>query len=452
MDCLSKNQIHEAVITGYTSEGQGVCRISGRAVFIPGVLAGERCLVRILKVGSSAVYGKLEKLITASAERIDPDCPAFGKCGGCGLLHMSYEEEKRFKLSRVNDAFARIAGLDFRIEEIIGARTRCGYRNKTIFNVAPGPVYGFYRPRSHDVIPAYSCAVQPECANRAADAVMHWMRENDIPAYDEATGNGCVRHIFTRLGFASGEMQLTLVVAHPLRKHEKTLVSKLTESCPELKSIIVCLNKTSSNTVLTGETHTVWGSDVIRDSLCGLNFELSPFSFYQINPMQTEKLYNRALCYASPNGLGTVLDLYCGAGTISLCLARGAKYVIGAEIVPEAVDNARRNAQHNGISNVEFICGDAGEAAKSLEARGIRPDAIVVDPPRKGLSADVITSAAAMGPARIVYVSCDPGTLARDLRHFAELGYAPVQGCSVDMFPGTRHVETVVLLTRTEVE
>ncbi len=450
MEQLAKNQIHTAAVTGYTSEGAGVCRIGGRAVFVPGALEGEECRVRIVKVTGSAVYGKLEELVSASPARVEPDCGVYGKCGGCGLLHMSYDEEKRFKLARVNDAISRIGGLDFYIDEIIAAEGRNSYRNKTIYNVASGPVSGFFRRRTHDVVAVEHCGIQPECFDRAAAAVRRWMSENNIPAYDEKTGRGCVRHIFTRCGFSSGELQLTLVIAHPLRKHEKSLIEAVTVACPELKSLVLCLNKTQGNTVLKGDLRTIWGRGTIHDRLCGLDFELSPFSFYQINPVQAEKLYMRALEYASPDGLGTVLDLYCGAGTISLCLARGAKRVIGAEIVPEAVENARQNAIKNGVANAEFICGDAGHAAQELEAAGIKPDAIVVDPPRKGLSPDVIEAAAAMAPERIVYISCDPGTLARDLKLFYEKGWRPVKGTAVDMFPGTAHVETVVLLSREE--
>lgn len=448
MEKLEKNQIHSAVITGYTSEGAGVCRIGGRAVFVPGALSGEDCRVRIVKVSSSAVYGKLEEVIAPSPERTAPDCPVYGKCGGCGLLHMSMEEEKRFKLARVNDAIEHIAGLDFRIDELIAADSRQAYRNKTIYNVAPGPVSGFFRRRTHSVVPIERCGIQPACFDRAAEAVRGWMRKYDIPAFDEASGRGCVRHIFTRFGFATGELQLTLVVAHPLRGHEKTLTEAVAAACPELKSLVVCLNKSHGNTVLQGTLKTIWGSSTISDRLCGLEFELSPFSFYQVNPAQAERLYMRALEFASPDGLGTVLDLYCGAGTISLCLARGAKRVIGAEIVPEAIENARQNAVRNGIENAEFICGDAGQAAQQLESSGIRPDAIVVDPPRKGLSPEVIEACSAMSPERIVYVSCDPGTLARDLKLFAERGWMPRSGAAVDMFPGTAHVETVVLLSR----
>lgn len=448
MDTLVKNQIHEAEITGYSSQGYGVCRILGRAVFVPGAICGELCRVRIVKVTASTVFGKLEEVLSPSPERITPVCAVFGKCGGCGLLHMSYKEEKRFKLERVNDALSRIGGLDLSISEILAAPSRESYRNKTIYNVAPGPVFGFYRPRSHDVVPLDKCAIQPPCSDSAAQAVLRWMTENNIPAYDERTDSGCVRHIFTRCGFASGELQVTLIVRRLDRKHEASLIDAICSACPELKSLVLCKNETRGNTVLAGKLRTLWGSDSISDRLCGLEFDLSPFSFYQVNPVQAERLYTRALEYASPDGLGTVLDLYCGAGTISLCLARGAKQVYGAEIVPQAVEDARKNAVRNGITNAEFILGDAGKAALALEERGIRPDAIVVDPPRKGLDAEVIETCARMSPERIIYVSCDPGTLARDLKRFAQLGYKAVKGTAVDMFPGTRHIETVVSMSR----
>ncbi len=450
MEKLEKNKIYTAAVTGYTSQGMGVCRIGGRAVFVPGTLSGEQCRVRILKATASAVYGKAEEILLPSPERRVPDCPVYGKCGGCALLHMSYDEELRLKLVRVNDAIERIGGLDFRVDEIIPANGRTAYRNKTIYNVADGPVSGFFRRRTHEVVAVDRCAIQPECSDRAAAAVREWMRAAGVSAYDEKTGLGCVRHIFTRYGFATGELQITLVTAQPLGKNEKSLICSVSAACPELGSLVLCLNKTRGNTVLAGELRTLWGSDTIRDRLCGLEFELSPFSFYQVNPVQAEKLYTRALEYASPDGLGTVLDLYCGAGTISLCLARGAKRVIGAEIVPEAVENARQNALKNGITNAEFICGDAGQAAVMLQARGIRPEAVVVDPPRKGLSAEVIDAAAAMRPERIVYVSCDPGALARDMRLLAEKGYLPSKGTAVDMFPGTNHIECVILMAKVQ--
>jgi 23S rRNA (uracil1939-C5)-methyltransferase len=453
MEALAKNQIHTSVVTGYSSEGYGVCRICSRAVFVPGVLMGEEVRVHIVKVTSSAVFGKAEEIVSPSPERQSVPCPVHGKCGGCTLLHMSYEEELRFKLARVNDVIARVGGLEFTVPEIVGAPSREGYRNKTIYNVAAGPVSGFFRQRSHDVIPVERCHIQPECSDRACAAVREWMAQFGVSAYDEKAHTGCVRHVFARYAFATGEMQVTLVVCDkPNKKALEALPERVLGACPELKSLVLCRNTTRGNTVLNGTLTTLWGKDTITDRLCGLEFELSPFSFYQINPVQAEKLYNRALEYAAPEGLGTVLDLYCGAGTISLCLARGAQRVIGAEIVADAVADARRNAERNGIKNAEFICADAGMAAQELARRGIRPDAIVVDPPRKGLSAEVIDAAVSMQPERIVYVSCDPATLARDMKIFAQKGYTPQKATAFDLFPATRHVETVVLLSKGEID
>jgi len=456
MDELIKNQVHMAEIIGYSSTGAGVCRIFGRAVFVEQALVSEIWEVLILKVTSSAVYGKGTKLLKSSPERVSPACPIFGKCGGCDLMHMSYEEELSYKLSRVNDAIHHIAGLDFSIDEIIGAdeRKTLRYRNKAIFAVGQADngkaVTGFFRERSHTIVPAPDCLIQTELSVRCATALRDFMDKTGTAAYNEKTGKGQIRHIFTRCSLKYPQSVACIVSARGLHENTEELVSCLRKKCPELTGIVLCINKTTGNTVLSGDFHTLWRSEFIEDELCGLRFKISPMSFYQINPLQAEKLYMRTLEYASPDGAGTVLDLYCGTGTISLCLARGAKFVYGAEIEPSAVENARQNAETNGITNAEFILGDAGEAAKKLAQSGVLPDAIVVDPPRKGLSAKVIDEICAMSPTRVVYVSCDPATLARDMKLFAERGYIFQKGTAVDMFPKTCHVESVVLMSRVE--
>ena len=454
MDELKKNQIHTAEITGYSSTGAGVCRILGRAVFVERAIVGEIWEILILKVTSTAVFGKGLKLIKPSAKRISPACPIFGKCGGCDLMHMSYEEELSFKLARVNDALHHVAGLDFSIDEIIGADEgkTLRYRNKAIFAVghddSGSTVTGFFRERSHSIIPADDCLIQTELSVRCAAALCDFMDKTGTTAYDESTGKGQIRHIYTRCSLKYPQSVACIVSARGLHENTEELVRFMRESCPELTGIVLCINKSTGNTVLSGEFHTLWGSEFIEDELCGLRFRISPMSFYQINPLQAEKLYMRALEYASPDGAGTVLDLYCGTGTISLCLARGAKFVYGAEIEPSAVDNARANAEANGIKNAEFILGDAGEAAKKLVLSGISPDAVIVDPPRKGLSIEVIDEIYALSPSRVVYVSCDPATLARDLKIFAQRGFIIKSGTAVDMFPKCAHVETVVLMSR----
>ncbi|MEL7603943.1 MAG: 23S rRNA (uracil(1939)-C(5))-methyltransferase RlmD [Bacillota bacterium] len=456
MDELKKNQVHTAEISGYSSTGAGVCRILGRAVFVDFALEGELWEVLIVKVTSSVVYGKGLRLLRPSPERTVPACPVFGRCGGCDLMHMTYREELRFKLARVNDAIRRVAGLDFTVPEILGAEEAeiFRYRNKAIFAVgqdAEGKaVTGFFRERSHEIVPAPDCLIQAEPAVLCAAALREFMDETGLPAYDETSGKGLLRHIFVRASRKYPQAVACVIATGGLGTHTARLVETLRGRCPVLTGVVLCVNKSRGNTVLAGDFHTLWGSETLEDELGGLRFRISPLSFYQINPPQTEKLYARALEYASPDGAGTVFDLYCGTGTISLCLARGARYVYGAEIVEAAVENARLNAAVNGIKNVEFLLGDAGEAAKRLTEAGVKPDAVVVDPPRKGLSPELIDTVSAMAPARVVYVSCDPATLARDLKHFAGHGYRPVKATAVDMFPRTTHLECVIRMSRAE--
>ena len=453
MDELKKNQVYEAEITGYTSTGSGVCRIGGRAVFVPLALAGEVWDVQILKVSSSAVYGKGVELKKASPARVVPDCPVFGKCGGCDLMHMSYEEECKMKLARVNDALRHIGGLDFTVDEILGADegNQLRYRNKAIFAVGKNgggrAVTGFYRERSHDVVPAPDCLIQTEAAVAVAAALRKFMDENHIEPYDEKSGKGQVRHIFTRCSLHNAQTVAVIVSARGLHDKTDALVDALRAACPQLTGVVLCVNKDPGNVVLNGEFHTLWGDECIEDTLCGLSFRISPQSFYQVNPRQAEKLYERAVEYACPDG-GTALDLYCGTGTISLCLAKRAEKVYGVEIVPDAVKNAVLNAARNNVKNAEFLEGDAFFAAKKLGDEGVRPDAVVVDPPRKGLAENVVQQIVAMKPARVVYVSCDPGTLARDLALFGTLGYKLQKATAVDMFPRCAHVETVCQLEK----
>lgn len=452
MDELQKNQTYTAEITGYTSTGAGVARICGRAVFVDFAMFGELWEILIVKASASVVYGKGLRLIRPSPERCEPPCPVFKKCGGCDLMHMSYDEELRLKLSRINDAISHVGGLDFKVDEVLGAEDIFRYRNKTIYNYAEDSgraVAGFYRERTHDVVPVEDCLIQTEVSSRCASALCDFMSENGLTVYDEESGKGLIRRLFTRSSVKYPHFVAVIVSSGGLGKHTASLVNALRKACPGLTGIVLCINKTRGNTVLGGDFHTLWGSEFIVDELCGLKFKISPMSFFQINPRQAEKLYDRAVNYACPDG-GTVLDLYCGAGTISLCLARKAEKVYGAEIVEQAVENARINARENGIENAEFFLGDAGQAAEMFERNGVRPDAVVVDPPRKGLSTQVIDSVTAMSPDRFVYVSCDPGTLARDMKLLAQNGYLPQSGTAVDMFPRTCHVETVCLMSRVE--
>ena len=451
MEELRKNQIFCVEIDAYSSDASGICRINGITVFVPGTIVGEKWEVRILKVLKNCAYARGEKLLSPSPARVDPGCACYGKCGGCDCRHMSYEEELRFKLTKVNDALCRIGKQKLLIDEIVGSERIDAYRNKGILAVGDAGgrlVTGFYRERSHDIIPVARCAIQDELTHRAAAALVSFMDQNGITAYNEQTGTGVVRHVFCRRAFSGPDRLLCIVARKGFGAKTQALVSALREACPELTGIVLNVNKSDGNTVLSGEFYTLWGKGQIRDMLCGLSFDIAPQAFFQVNPPQAEKLYNKALSYASLSKEDLAFDLYCGAGTISLCLAREAGKVIGAEIVPEAIENANANAALNEIQNVEFLCADAGQAAALFSQQGLHPNVVVVDPPRKGMQEAAIQALASMSPARIVYVSCDPSTLARDILRFQSLGYTLQSGTAFDLFPRTKHIETVVLLTR----
>lgn len=426
----------------------------GRAVFVPRALPGELWRVRIVKVTSTAVYGRGEALLSPSPSRVEPECPHFGRCGGCALMHMSYDRELEMKLSRVNEAFRRIGGLELRADTIIPSPSPLRYRNKAIFAIGDsgrGSEFGFYRRGSHQLVAVDDCLLQSREASLCARAVCDFMRDEGLEAYDPLSGGGTIRHVFVRTA-RDGRAVCCVVSARGLGARTARLAPRLREACPSLGGVVLNINRTRANTVLAGDFYTLWGEAELTDTLCGLSFKLAPQAFFQINPVQAERLYEIAAGFAAPPGTGTVLDLYCGAGTISLCLARSAGRVIGAEIVPEAVKNARENALANGVENAEFICADAGEAAGELSRRGLRPEAVTVDPPRKGMSREAVEAVCSMRPRRVAYVSCDPATLARDLKLFDELGYTAVKASAVDMFPRTEHVETVVLLRRETID
>ena len=448
---LQKNQLHTVTVTGYTAEGLGVARIDGQVVFVHGAVRGEICTVRILKVLKNTAFARVEELLERSPARIVPDCPHYPACGGCDFRHLSYTEELEAKRQRVEDALRRVGGADVAVEEILGAEQVDGYRNKCQFPVSPEGRLGFYRARSHDVVPALDCRLQAPQANAIAAAVEGYMREFDVPAYDERARKGLLRHLYVRTDHL-GQSLVCLAVNGERLPHEEGLVRRVRTACPDVVGVVLSVNTRDTNVVLGDAYRTLWGQDTLTDSLCGLKFRLSVPSFYQVNRVQAERLYGKAVEFAGLTGKETVLDLYCGAGTITLAMARYAGRVIGAEIVPEAVENARENAQVNGLQNAEFFCGDAGAVAERLAAQALRPDVVVVDPPRKGLGEEVIPVIAGMGPERVVYVSCDPGTLARDVRRFAEQGYRAVRAVAVDLFPRTRHVETVVLLSKGEID
>ena len=451
MEDLKKNDIYTVTIEDYSSDASGICRINGRVVFVPKAIPGEEWEIRIVKVRHDCAYARGERLLKASPARIESACPYFGLCGGCDTQHISYEEELRFKLGLVNSALRRIGKQSMQATEIIGSDSVSHYRNKGIFAIGTidGKARcGFFRERSHQLIAVDDCLIQDELSCRAAIAVTEFMNSNGIAPYDEAAGTGAVRHVFCRRSVHGSDGLLCIVSREGFGKKTQTFIDYLRKVCPELTGIVLNINRSTGNTVLTGDFYTLWGRGSINDTLCGFKFDIAPQAFFQVNPPQAERLYARAIEYAALTPDMLALDLYCGAGTISLCLSAHAKKVIGAEIVPEAVDNANKNALANNVANVEFILADAGQAAKALYERGERPDVVVVDPPRKGLLENAIEAVAAMQPQRIVYVSCDPATLARDILRFNACGYTLTKVTAVDMFPRTRHVETVVLLSR----
>ena len=450
---MRKNDIIELVCQGYGSDGMGVGRYDGMAVFVSGAIAGERCEVRVLKVLKNLAFGKVERVLEPSEARTEPDCKYFPACGGCGLRHMSYDEELRFKKRKVEDALRRIGGADISVDTIHPAAKTERYRDKVQFPVAGGRI-GFYRGRSHDVVDVEDCLLQPEAAGDIRRAIKGWMERYGVTSYDEQTQRGLIRHLFVRTSF-EGEVLVCLVVNERAGRglpHEAELADTLRNGVPGLVGLVVNYNRDKTNVILGREYRTVWGREYLEERLCGLDFRLSMPSFFQVNREQCEVLYSRALDMAGLTGEDTVLDLYCGIGTISLCAAKRAKRVYGAEIVPEAVEDARGNAKRNGVENAEFYTGDASDIAERFLRDGVRPDAVIVDPPRRGLTAEVIKAVAQMAPERVIYVSCDCATLARDVKMFADLGYEAKRAEAVDMFPRTSHVETVCLLSKLNVK
>lgn len=449
---LAKNQCFEMTCDAFGQDAQGVCRHEGMAVFVPGLLPGERALVRIVKPEKRYAFGRVEKLLEKSPSRAEPFCPIYKRCGGCVCQHMTYEASLAFKRQQVQDLLQRVGGLSIEVPPVWGMAHPFGYRNKGAYPVAQtdgAPACGFFAPRSHDLVPLPEggCAIQGEDSAKATQAVLSWMRENNVPAYDEQTGRGLVRHIMTR-STTSGELMVVVVVTRADIPKASRLIELLRAAVPGLCSVCLSVNSRRTNVILGTDIRVLWGKAAMEDTLCGLRFSVSPLSFFQVNPRQTERLYGLALEYAGLTGTETVVDAYCGAGTISLLLAQKAKKVIGIEIVPEAIQNANENAARNGIANAEFHVGATEELLPKLVANGLRPDVIVLDPPRKGCDPAVLQAIIAAAPKRVVYVSCGAPTLARDARLLAEGGYAAEKVQCVDMFCWTGAVETVMVLSQ----
>ena len=447
MEKLREGAVYSGTVEGYSSEGLGIVRLNGAVVFVPRAVRGEEIDLKITKVMKTAAAGEIVKIRRQSPERAKPECPYYGKCGGCDFQHMTYTEELWAKRQRVQDALTRLGGTELRVEEILGAKNPANYRNKSQYPVGANGDIGFFQARTHKVVPIDRCMIQTEVSDRTAGAVREWMKKYKIAAYDERTEKGFVRHVYVRVN-QKGESLCCVVINGKQVPREPELAALIQAAAPKTVGVVLNSNTRRGNVILGDQYRTIWGQNFLMDTLCGLEFKLSVPSFYQVNRDQAEVLYGKALEFAGLTGQETVLDLYCGTGTITLCLARQAKRAIGAEIVEPAIRDARENAERNGVKNVEFFCGDSAEIAEKLERDGLKPDVITVDPPRKGLAPEVIASVAGMGPERVVYVSCDPATLGRDVKIFAGFGYQAVRACAVDMFPGTRHVESVILLVR----
>lgn len=451
---LQKNQIIELDITSMTAEGSGVGKTDeGIAVFVPQSAVGDKVLVKILKTKKTYAFGKIERIITPSKDRKNPDCPYFNKCGGCVYRHITYDAEKKIKEQKVKDAVTRIGGIDERkIKPLISSDKFNRYRNKAQFPVGidkDGKItLGFYAFHTHRIIDCDDCMLQPEIFQTVMDITRGFMTKTNQQPYDETTGKGKLRHLYIRYGEKTDELMVCYVVNGNGLKQEDLLVERLKNALPNLKSVVINSNREKTNVILGSKNRVVFGQGFIYDELCGLKFKISPLSFYQVNRETAEILYSKAKEYANLSGNEVLFDLYCGTGTIGLSMARDCKQLIGVEIIADAIDDAKENARVNNIDNARFICGNASEAALMLEKENIEPDVVVVDPPRKGLEKDLIETIARINPDRVVYVSCDPATLARDLKIFGEHGYETQEITPVDMFPGTSHVECVVWMSR----
>ncbi len=450
---MIKNQIITLEITALTNEGSGVGRYEGMAVFVPFTAAGDVISCRIVKALKNYAYGKIERIITPSPDRVPNTCTAFGKCGGCAFRHISYEAELAAKDGFVRDAFQRIGGLYGSCAEFLpirGSEICDGYRNKLQMPLAKDQngeiVSGFFSERSHRVIPVEKCLLQPVIFSEIVAFIKSEAVRLKVSVYNEQTHEGVLRHVFLRKGHYSGEICAVLVV-----KRKTPELSALSENLekrfPEIKGVVHNINPDKTNVILGERDILLRGRAEISDTMCGVSVEISPKSFYQVNTPAAENLYRQAAEFAMPEGK-TVLDLYCGAGTVGLSMADRALKIIGAEIVPQAVENARKNALKSGFSNAEFICADAGEAARSLAERGIMPDVILLDPPRKGCDENTLSACVEMAPERIIMISCNAATAARDCKFLSENGYSVRTVRAFDLFPRTKHVECVVMLSR----
>lgn len=447
---ISKNKRVEIFIDGVTTQGWGVGHIDGFAVFVANAAIGDTILAHIIKVKKNYAIGKLLDIIIPSPNRYEPDCPVFSQCGGCAYRHITYDSELNIKHKQVKEAFSRIAHMDINPQPIISAKNIDRYRNKAQFPVGfDGELkIGFYAPYSHRIINCRDCKLQPKEFTTALQVFDEFLSQNHIPIYNEKENKGLLRHIYLRKADATEEILACAVINGDNLPNANILAEKLKDALPNLKGFLININKSDTNVILGDKCNLIWGQDYITDVLCGCKFRISPLSFYQVNSSQAKMLYEKAQDYANLNSDDILLDLYCGTGTIGLTMASKVKKLIGVEIVESAVKDAKINAQINNITNAKFICDDASNAVKKMIENDELPSVVLVDPPRKGLSPELISTIAAIKPNRIVYISCDPATLARDCKLFEKSNYTVKELTPVDMFPRTAHVECVVLITR----
>ena len=476
---MKKDDVITVKIEDLSSEGLGIGKYGGFTFFIKDAVIGDLIEARIMKMKKTYGYARLTRLLEPSPDRVNPPCPVARQCGGCQIQAMSYEAQLRFKENKVRGNLRRIGKFeDIPMEPIIGMERSEGqpfrgrgtkplsdetsgaesdsgqpfrYRNKAQFPIGRDRngklTAGFYAGRTHTIIPCEDCLLGSELNRPILDIVLAHMEKYQIPPYDEAAGCGLVRHVMTRIGFHTGQIMVCLIINGDDLPHAGELTEKLSR-IPGMTSIMLNINKERTNVILGRAQKLLWGRETIEDTIGDVRFSISAQSFYQVNPVQTEKLYRKALEYAALTGTETVWDLYCGIGTISLFLARSARQVCGVEIVPEAIRDARRNAELNQITNAEFYVGKAEEVLpEKYKNEGIHADVIVVDPPRKGCEESVLATMLQMAPKRIVYVSCDSATLARDLKYLCDGGYRLEKVCPVDQFGNSVHVETVCLLS-----
>ena len=457
---LQKNQILILRIERLSSDGSGVAHSAdGEAVFVPGTAPGDEARVRIVKDCGRYAFGILDELLTPSPDRIPVDCPVAGPCGGCSLRHLDYAAELRAKQASVLDAFRRIGGLEVPVLDILPSPEVDRYRNKVQFPVGVdkngAPCIGFYAGRTHRIVPCPDCKLQPGVLNEIGNALCAFFAQQGIRPYDEQSGKGLVRHIFLRRGAHSGQIMVCLVCTRAKLPHAEQLCTALREQFPAISTILLNVNAKNTNVILGGENHILYGPGYIEDTLCGVPVRLGPLSFYQVNTLAAERLYGVAAQYAQLTPDDTLLDLYCGMGTIGLSMADQCRELIGVEIVPEAIESAKANAARMGetvAAKSRFFCADAGQAATQLAAEGLHPDIVMLDPPRKGCDEATLSAVVRMAPRRVVYVSCNPATAARDAAWLEKNGYHAEKVQPVDLFPRTKHCEAVLLLTKLNVE